>query len=231
MKKTILYLTTIAILFAYNEVNAQDCDFYFPNKKGTKIETTNYDKKGKETGVGISTILENKKTAEGQFVKVASEFKAKGSDSTYRQEYTVECKNGEFYINMDSYLDKNAMGAYQNMDIEVETEQMTLPSNLKAGQVLNNGRVTAKVVNNGIKILTINTFITDRKVEGFEKVTTPAGTFDCVKISYTIETKMMFKIKASGKQWFAKNIGAVKTDTYNKKGKLEGTSLITKITN
>lgn len=232
MKVLFSTLMTTALFIAINfRLSAQDCDFYFPNKEGVKIETTNYDKKGKETGVGISTILENKKTAEGQLVKVASEYKTEGSDSVYRQEFTVECKNGEFYINMDSYLDNNSMAAYKNMEIEVETEQMTLPSNLKAGQILNNGRVTAKVINNGIKILTINTFITDRKVEGFEKVTTPAGTFDCVKISYTIETKMMFKIKMSGIQWFAKNVGAVKTETYNKKGKLETTSLITKISN
>jgi hypothetical protein len=130
---------------------------------------------------------------------------------------------------MDAYLDKNSMAAYQNMDIKVDVEQMTLPSNLKAGQVLNDGRVTAEISNNGIKILTINTLITDRKVEGFEKVTTPAGTFDCVKITYTLETKMMFKITMSGAEWFAKDVGVVKTEAYNKKGKLESSSMITKI--
>jgi len=121
------------------------------------------------------------------------------------------------------------MSAYQNMDVTVEVDQMTMPANLKAGQILGNGRVTAKVVNSGINIMTINVDITNRKVDGFEKVTTPAGTFDCVVISYDVETKLMLKVKMSGKQWFAKNVGVVKTETYNKKGKLEGSSLITKI--
>ncbi|NJO92883.1 MAG: hypothetical protein HC831_30865 [Chloroflexia bacterium] len=231
MKKIILYLVAVTAVFIPKGLMAQDCDFYFPDKEGTKVETTNYDKKGKETGTSAITILENKKTSEGQLVKVASEFKGASSDSVYKQEYTVECKNGEFYINMDSYLDQNSMQAYKNMEVEVETEQMILPSNLKAGQILNNGRVTAIVKNNGIKIFTLNTSITDRKVDGFEQVTTPAGTFDCVKISYTIEIKVMLKVTMTGIQWFAKNIGAVKTETYNKKGKLESSSMITKIEN
>jgi hypothetical protein len=229
MKKIILYLASITLLFVYNEVKAQDCDFYFPNKKGSLIETTYFDKKNKETGVATFTILENKKTADGQEVKVASEFKAAEGDYESKQEYSLVCKGGEFYINMDSYLDKNSMSAYKNMDIEVDVDQMTLPANLKAGQILNDGRVTAKILNNGVKIITINTLITDRKVEGFEKVTTPAGSFDCVKISYTLETKMMFKIKMSGAEWFAKGVGAVKTESYNKKGKLESSSMITKL--
>ena len=231
MKTKFFYATLMVVIFAFNQqVKAQDCDFYFPNEKGVVIETTSYDKKGKETGVGTTTILENNTTESGQFIKAQAAYKAKGVDSIFKQEYTLECKNGEFYINMDTYIDQNSMSAYRNMEIEADVEQMTLPSNLKKGQQLNNGRVTLKIKNNGIKILTINTVITDRKVEGFEKATTSAGTFDCIKISYTIETKMMFKVKMSGIEWIAKNIGVVKSESYNKKGKLESSTLLTKIT-
>lgn len=217
------------LVFTGIQLNAQDCDFYFPHEKGTTIETTDYDKKGDVTGTITATIIDNTTIGSAQVVKVASEYKSAKGDATSKQEYTVKCENGEFYINMDSYLNPQSMSAYQNMDINVESDQMTLPSNLKAGQILGNGRVTAKIVNSGINIMTINVDITNRQVVGFEKVTTPAGTFDCVVISYDVETKLMLKMKMSGKQWFSKNIGVVKTETYNKKGKLEGTSLITKI--
>ena len=230
MKRNFFYLMMVLpFVLIGQQLNAQDCDFYFPHEKGTIIETTNYDKKGKETGIGTVNIIENSKIGNAQVVKVASEYKANKSDSVYRQEYSVKCENGQFYINMDTYLDKKTMEAYQNMDVSIDIDQMTLPSNMKTGQILSDGRVTAKIMNNGIKLLTINVLITNRKVEGFEKITSPAGTFDCVKISYNIEMKMMFKIKMSGVDWIAKNIGIVKNETYNKKGKLESSSLITKI--
>ncbi|MDF1550733.1 MAG: hypothetical protein P1P88_23120 [Bacteroidales bacterium] len=230
MNKNLIYLfLSVSFLLIGTALNAQDCDFYFPHEKGTTIETTNYDKKGDETGKSTATILENTTIGNATVVKVASEYKDVKGDSTLKHEFTVKCENGEFYINMDSYLNQQSMSAYQNMEVDIDVEQMTLPSNLKAGQILGNGRVTAKVSNSGINIMTMNVDITNRKVDGFEKVTTPAGTFDCVKISYDMEMKMMFKIKMSGVQWFAKNVGAVKTESYNKKGKLEGSSLITKI--
>ena len=60
MKTKFFYATLMVVIFAFNQqVKAQDCDFYFPNEKGVVIETTSYDKKGKETGVGTTTILEN----------------------------------------------------------------------------------------------------------------------------------------------------------------------------
>ena len=40
----------------------------------------------------------------------------------------------------------------------------------------------------------------------------------------------MFKVKMSGIEWIAKNIGVVKSESYNKKGKLESSTLLTKIT-
>jgi len=230
MKKLLIYsILLTSALFINQNLKSQDCDFYFPLDKGSKIETTDYDKKGKVTGVGTATILESTNSIGSQSVKVAAEYKAAGSDSIFKTEYSVKCENGQYYVNMNSFLDKNALSGYQNMDITVDAEQMTMPANLTAGQVLGNGRVTAKIASSGINLMTLNTLITNRKVDGFESVTTPAGTFDCVKISYDMEVKVMFKVNMKCTQWYAKNVGAVKTETYDKKGKLETSSMITKI--
>ncbi len=230
MKKLLIYAILLtSSLFIKQSLRSQDCDFYFPLEKGSKIETTDYDKKGKVTGVGTSTVLESSQTTSGQSVKVASQYKAAGSDSIFKTEFSVKCENGQYYVNMNNFLDQKTMSGYQNMEVKVETDQMTMPSNLKAGQVLGNGRVTAKISSSGINLMTLNTLITNRKVDGFESVTTPAGTFECVKISYDMEVKVMFKVNMKCTQWYAKNVGAVKTETYDKKGKLESSSMITKI--
>ena len=73
------------------------------------------------------------------------------------------------------------------------------------------------------------TFImTNRKVVGEETITTPAGTFDCIVLTYDYESKMGIKVTGSTKQWFAEGIGLVKQIDLNKKGKETNRTLLTK---
>ena len=74
-------------------------------------------------------------------------------------------------------------------------------------------------------------YVTDRAVEARESLTTSAGTFDCIKITQKETTKMIVKIQATSKEWYAENIGMVRSESYNKKGKLTGYSVLTKISN
>jgi hypothetical protein len=62
----------------------------------------------------------------------------------------------------------------------------------------------------------------DRKVEAVEDVTTPAGTFSCYKLSYTVESKTMFTIIAKSTDWIAKRVGVVRSESFDKNGKLTG---------
>ena len=61
--------------------------------------------------------------------------------------------------------------------------------------------------------------VTDRKVEALEKITTPAGTFDCMKITSVCFTKMLIKSETEMTDWYAPNVGLVRSETYQR-GKL-----------
>lgn len=67
-----------------------------------------------------------------------------------------------------------------------------------------------------------NWIITFRKSEANKSTTTPAGTFDCFKISYDSEIKAGLKMTVKGVEWVAKNIGVVRSESYDKNGKLTG---------
>ncbi|MCF6348980.1 MAG: DUF3108 domain-containing protein [Flavobacteriaceae bacterium] len=69
------------------------------------------------------------------------------------------------------------------------------------------------------------------KVEKREEITIPAGTFDCYVISFETEFKMGIKRKGKTRQWLAKGVGIVKTEDYNKKGKVISKSVLTKFSN
>ncbi len=229
MKKTII--TSFILIFAINIVaNAQDCFKYFPQKEGTKMETKHYDKKDKETSISVLTILKKTNNAGEQRIDLRVESFSKEMDSIPANEFAYICKNGKTYVDMTSYMGAQ-LSQYQAMEMEVDAGELELPTNPKAGQTLPDGNVTVAIKNNGIQIMKISMKIFDRKVEKLENLTTPAGTFKCFKLTQSSETKILFmKVKGSTAEWYAEGIGVVRSESYDKKGKLVSYSVLNKIT-
>ena len=70
--------------------------------------------------------------------------------------------------------------------------------------------------------------ITDRKVEKVETITVPAGSFECYVIySNSYSKMMMVNQNFPSRSWLAKGVGMVKTESYNKKGKVINTMVLT----
>ena len=64
--------------------------------------------------------------------------------------------------------------------------------------------------------------VTNRKVEAIEDVTVKAGTFKGYKFSSEVNASAMgMKSKSNNTDWYAKGIGIVKTESYDKNGKLQ----------
>ncbi|MFO7721661.1 MAG: hypothetical protein R6V49_00405 [Bacteroidales bacterium] len=154
--------------------------------------------------------------------------KSTDSDSTISSTFTARCQNGVYSVSMDQFFDENLLAPYEGMEIAIESENLELPVKPVAGQKLKDGYVLVKVMSNGIVIMTINVNVTNRQVVAIEDLTTPAGTFSSAKITYDVESKFGFiKSKSQGAEWYARNVGLVKSETYDKKGKLESYTLIT----
>lgn len=113
-------------------------------------------------------------------------------------------------------------------DVVTMGDISSLPSDLKVGQSVPDGKINIKVKSVGASFL-----ITDRKVVAIEDVTTPAGTFKGYKMEEVQTNKVLVSTKSFRiVTWYAKNIGCVKQEVYDKKGKLlrtlELTSLVQK---
>ena len=227
MKKVKILLLTGVFLLGTTNLFSQECVFYSPVEKGTVVKYSNYDKKDKLTGTSTQTVIDNYVKEGVQTVKLRNEYQDVEMDSAFVSELEMKCKDGRYYVDMESYIGESMLTPYSDMETTFEVKNMTLPAELKAGDVLDNGRVTVTISNNGMKIMTISVNISNRKVEAKEDITTPAGTFECYKISYDISTKMIITIKASTVEWYAKNIGVIRSESYNKKGKLTGYTVLT----
>jgi len=201
----------------------------YPVKDGTEIEYKDYDSKDKLTGSSIQKI--NKVVEDGNNITVGVDFEGfdKKGEELLKGNFEVRCVDGTFYMDMKNLLDAAALSAYNEMEIEVNANDMAYPPGMKAGTKLPDADISVAISSGGVKMFTMTVYVTNRLVETIEDVTTPAGTFECFKTSFDMETKMMVKVQAKTTQWIAEDVGMVRTENYNKKGKLQGYTVLSKI--
>jgi len=222
MKKILIFFSSI---FFAGFLSAQECVFYYPKTQGAVLEYKSFDKKDKLTGRSTQKVKEISEN--GDIVKASIEyqsFDSKGKDLG-KNEYTVKCENGVYSVDMKSFLDAQTMASYKDMKVDITSNSLEMPSEMKVGDQLKEGKLLVSISSEGMPIMTMTTTITDRKVEAKESVTTEAGTFECFKITYTITTKMMIGMRFEAAEWYAEGVGSVKTESYSKGNKMSSTIL------
>lgn len=224
MKK--LLFTLISVAFGITSWG-QGCEGFYPLKTGAVIEMQTYSAKEKLTGTNRQTVLEASETADGMVIKVKSEqFDEKGKP-VFEQELQMRCKDNVFYMDMESFLDPNAMNSMKDMEVTVDASDLAFPSHMEVGQTLPDGRVSMKV-SGAMAMLNMTVNIINRKVEAFESISVPAGTFDCYKITFDTDVKSIVNVTTTTAEWVSKNVGMVRSESYDKKGKLTGYTVLSK---
>jgi hypothetical protein len=219
------------ILFAFmltGLVQGQDCSFYTLSE-GMVTAYQNLDTKGKVTGTTRSTCLNVEKAGKAIIFKMKSEYADAKNENPSTLEYEMKCEDGTFYVDMKNLIDPKSMEAFKGMEISVDSKDMMYPAVLSAGQTLPDANITVSAATSGVSLMNLTINITNRKVIGTESVTVPAGTFECFKITYDVETKMMFKVYATVTEYVNMGVGNVKTETFDKKGKISGTTQLVEL--
>ncbi len=225
MKKAIV----IFVLSTYlvTGMVAQDCPLYYPDIVNTQMEYKQYDKKGNLTSSSIQKITDVKKAGSGYVVEVAAEtFDAKGK-SLGTANLTARCEAGVYYIDMKNMM--GSMEAYKDYEMKMEGGNLELPASMKAGDLLKDGSMKISFSSNGMNVMNMSFSVTNRKVVGIETITTPAGTFECYKISYDLATKMMISVKTKATEWYAKGTGLIKSESYSTDGKILSSNVLNSI--
>ena len=199
------------------------CNPYYIMKVGSKWEITNYNAKGKFQGKQLNEVKAMETTGTGWSTTLGMKLYDKKNEMVYDKDIDMACDNGTVVLDMTRMISEEQMQAYKDMNMKIDMDNIEIPEKLEAGMVLNDGSVTIS----GDMPMNITVNITDRKVEGKETITTPAGTFECFKITYSVSTKMVMNIKSTGADFIAQGVGMVRNETYNKSGKLTGYSELT----
>ncbi|MEO6949657.1 MAG: hypothetical protein ABI297_06360 [Ginsengibacter sp.] len=210
---------------------SSDCSDFIWFKKGAHMKFENLNGKGNSISKSEMTITDvNRK---GGATIADANFKD-SEKNEFNMQY--KCADGKLYVDFSSALKeamaksgggKQAQGAMKNVEMGFSDGFMTFPSNMYPGQNLDDAVFTMKT-NSANMTMEVTSTLTDRKVTAKEKITTPAGTFDCLKIVGTRKTTMnvLGRNQNMGKPtqefiWMAPGIGNIKSEVYNDKGKLE----------
>ncbi|MCP3681188.1 MAG: hypothetical protein GY861_00725 [bacterium] len=228
-----VFLIVAFVFGCFSHVSAQDCTPYFPMEKGSEFEISSYKTNGKLTGSCYHKVLERVEDGSHLTVKVSNQSRDKKGNETANTEYVVECQEGIFRFDFSMFMNNESLQAYDNMETTITGKFLELPSAPKPGDVLNEGEMKVVVENAGIPFVTINIRVYDRKVDAIEARETPAGTFECARISYKVETTIggiiPFTVKSSATEWYAKGVGLVRSENFNNNGKYLGYSELTMI--
>lgn len=228
MKK--IYLVIIGVLFIL-PVMAQDCKATLFLKEGNVLEYTQYNKKGKAVSKATHETLSVTKepNISTATIKVISEdIKGKNSFTT---EYNATCEDGLFKIDMDRFFDLTQLQEYEDdIIVEIDGSVLEFPKAAVAGDKLNDGSITVRVAKEGFTIVTMIMDVKNRQVHQNESITTKAGTFSCQKVTFDFYSKIgILRVQGSGVEWYQDDKVLVKSESFNKRGKLISSAELTTI--
>lgn len=232
MKKMLL---AIVALLACHTMQAQ----YYCTTQGTELHYVNYDEAGQSLSNETVTVYNVVKNASGESAQylakiVTNKTKNNTSYTLYNWNYdgnVTTCQEDLMYgpyIKSDSDPAKYDSKARQAMAEELKLKgdnSFTIKKHASAGESIPDR--TYSLISNMLKN-EIN--ISGAAYMGEEKVSTTAGKFDCIKISYLKRTKIVLKTETVRvTEWYAEGIGLVKSESYNTKGEPDGKTILVKI--
>ena len=249
MKQIFIILVSTVCLSLSNVINAQnktqDSVFLAPNPLTARWSYIETDGNGKQ----IATIYNSVESIDGDAVNGSikvrvEEVSVASPKDTIKSYMFYRFKDGEIMVDTGAMLSMEFFGDYIKEEYpDLTDEQMKevleevksrfakisgeirgIPRYPKVGK-LPDYDISIKVSLISMKVLG-----EDRRIVGRESIHTEAGMYDCFVLEETITTKsMMMKDVEKIKSWYAYGIGLVKEMTYDKKGNLISTMILSEV--
>lgn len=224
-------LLIAGLLAAALPASAQDdCVFYFPTDENVEFEHTSYNKRGKVQGYSVHRVTAYDASGGVTTITAENEQYDKKDNLMASGTYEVLCEDNQFKFKIGD-ITTAAMGSegMQDMEMEMEADYISIPANPEVGEELDEGTMTMNVSGSAMPGMSMTATLKNRQVVGKETITVPAGTFDCVKVSYDTEIKTIMTIQTQTTEWHAEGVGVVRAEYYNKKGKMNGYMELTRL--
>ena len=144
------------------------------------------------------------------------------------QDLTFRSRRDTCFTDGLANLNSDALRSFRDRKLVYTPVPLAWPNHPAVGSTLPPGGVSVQVSSSVVSIATVSTLLRNRRViSGPAPVTTPAGTFSCYKVEANRESATVprpdMAMRTSVKQvdFYAPGVGIVRTEIYNKKGKLD----------
>ena len=217
-------LSVLVILITISLTAQNSCSPFYPSAEGQTYVIHQFNKKNKLSTITEYTITDRSSGT----INLDMKLKDQRGEEIISGVFKANCQNGETKLDPEALVSPGLREQYKSMEYTISGNGLTYPKTLTVGQTLPDGEILMKI-DAGIMNMSIEITMTNRKVEKKEKITTPAGTFDCYVITYTNTLKMGATQTNYSTQWIAKGIGMVKEETRKSNGKLVTKSVLHQI--
>lgn len=204
-------------------------------KAGMNFEMSQFSAKDKPMGKINYQVKDVHKEGSSTIMDITAQ--VQDEKGNQRPPYTIHytCTGDELVADMSGMMQAMQASTLKDMEMKLKTNKLIYPGKLSVGQKLSDGQMEVDMVSNGSTMMNMNMVMANRQVESKDPITTPAGTFDTYKISSDVnfENRVMgMPIRSTMHvvSYRADNqLFDIKSETYNKSGKLLGYSLLTKV--
>lgn len=235
MKLRNLLLT--GIMLAMTSVNAiaqESCTFFFPNQEGEQLTRNCYTADGKLMNILVYRVDQVYDYPSGMEVIANYTFSDATGKALNSGQMVARCNDGDFSMSMSGAMsfpiamDMLSTDIYMIGDLMNYPNAMSNPMNPEDDDEFDDA--TIRLYQKGNKENRAEVTLSDRRFVKTETVDTPAGPFYCTKIKYDIDVwTPNGKIEGYGYEWYAPNIGIVRSEQYNKNNELESYSVLNNI--
>lgn len=225
--KNFLFCACLVAWAAASE--AQDCAVMYDYfKKGVTLEYTSYDEKGKVLAVNTQKVRQIDQVADTLVATFdLTSVNGKGKEQ-YQNTFPMKCHAGTVFVDMRTMMPPQTKQESADMQMEFKGNDQVFPASMQVGQTLPDANMEMTMRLGGMTLMNTQYFIKNRKVEAREEITTPAGTYNCLRISYDFEYKLMGTRTNHTLYWYSPSVGMVRSVSYDKKGKEESRMELTK---
>ena len=163
----------------------------------------------------------------GSAVEYTYDFRKPGGAQMYGGPIALHAQiaeNGDVTLDLAATMLSIFRNMFPRSSFSSEGGRTVLPADLAPGHTLPDASAEVRV-----GALRYNVVVTERKVLREERLTTPAGEFDCVVVSeHKVESGMRSR-EVRTLTWYARGVGEVRHDTMDKNGKLQTSEVLESI--
>ncbi|RSK44000.1 TapB family protein [Hymenobacter rigui] len=152
-----------------------------------------------------------------------------------QQDLTFRCRQDTSFTDGMAELNPESLRSFRDRRFAYTPTPLAWPNQPGVGTEIPSGGVSVQVSSTAVDIARVYTTVQKRRVTGMETITTPAGTFQCYRVEAERESAtvaradMVMRTTMKVVDYYSPGTGIVKTEIYDKKGKLDQVRVLSAI--